>query len=125
MLQLGGYFDLDQRRQKLGELDDQMAQVDFWDDQEHARSVSQQAEALRKEVGEWQQLKANLDDLGHLAEDTSGDAKLTKEITEQFSQLQKQFDGLEFQVLLAGAYDDKDAIFAVHAGTGGTDAQDW
>ncbi|MEK7639657.1 MAG: peptide chain release factor 2 [Patescibacteria group bacterium] len=125
LLQLGGYFDLDQRRQKLGELDDQMAQVDFWDDQEHARSVSQQAEALRKEVGEWQQLKANLDDLGHLAEDTSGDAKLTKEITEQFSQLQKQFDGLEFQVLLAGAYDDKDAIFAVHAGTGGTDAQDW
>ncbi len=102
-----------------------MAQVDFWDDQENARRVSQDAEALRKEVGEWQQLKANLDDLGHLATDVGEDAKLTKEITEQFAQLKVQYDGLEFQVLLAGKYDDKDAIFAVHAGTGGTDAQDW
>ncbi|MEK7631489.1 MAG: peptide chain release factor 2 [Patescibacteria group bacterium] len=125
LLRLGGYFDLDQRRQKLGELDDQMAQVDFWDDQENARAISQQAEALRKEVGEWQQLKANLDDLGHLAAEAGDDEKLTKEITDQFSALQKQFDGLEFQVLLANEYDERDAIFAVHAGTGGTDAQDW
>jgi peptide chain release factor 2 len=102
-----------------------MAQAGFWDDQEHARGVSQQAEALRNEIGEWQQLKANLDDLGHLASEASDDAKLSAEITEQFLILQKQFDGLEFQVLLAGEYDDRDAIFSVHAGTGGTDAQDW
>ena len=102
-----------------------MAHVGFWDDQEHARSVSQQAEALRNEVGEWQQLKGNLDDLGHLASAAGDDVKLIKEIVEQFDLLKKQFDGLEFQVLLAGEYDDKDAIFAVHAGTGGTDAQDW
>ena len=125
MLPPGGYFDLDQRKQRLGELDDQMAQADFWNNQEHARAVSQEAEALRKEVGEWQQLKANLDDLGHLADEVGDDAKFTLEISEQFSQLKIQYEGLEFQVLLAGKYDDKDAIFAVHAGTGGTDAQDW
>jgi len=125
LLRLGGYFDLDQRRQRLGELEDQMAQADFWADQENARRVSQQAEALRKEVGEWQQLKANLDDLGHLVSEAGDDAKLTAEIAEQFAQLQQQFVGLEFQVLLSGPYDERDAIVAIHAGTGGTDAQDW
>ncbi len=102
-----------------------MAQADFWVDQEHARAVSQQAEALRREVGEWQQVRANLDDLAHLAAEVGDDSKLQREIAEQFAQLQKQFGALEFQVLLAGPYDERDAILAVHAGTGGTDAQDW
>ena len=50
---------------------------------------------------------------------------LEKDIEKKYKALQQQFDRLEFFILLAGKYDQRNAIVAIHAGTGGVDAQDW
>jgi peptide chain release factor 2 len=109
----------------LGELDDAISQPDFWHDQARARKVSQQAEALRKELQQWDTLKQGVTELLAFAEEAGTEPSLQADMEKQLADLQAQYQGLEFQVLLAQPYDEKDAIVALHAGTGGTDAQDW
>ena len=53
------------------------------------------------------------------------DVGLHDEMREKFNELKKKFEKLEFKVLFSGKYDSENAILSIHAGTGGTDAQDW
>lgn len=124
-LRLGGYFDLDQRRQKLGELNDTISQPEFWSDQEQARKLTKQAEDLRQELSAWDNLRTGLTELGSFADEAGSEPSMQEDIQNRFEELLGQYHKLEFQVLLAQPYDEKDAILAIHAGTGGTDAQDW
>ena len=54
-----------------------------------------------------------------------GDYSLEAELDTETDQLAQQLDKLSFQAMLGGRYDNEDAILAIHAGAGGTDAQDW
>ncbi len=63
-------------------------------------------------------------DLTHVLDDPDAE-HLRKEITKQLDQLEEEVRELEFRILLSGKYDERPAILAVHAGAGGTDAQDW
>jgi len=78
---------------------------------------------LREEVGRWQSLEQRVTDAVELwaLEDESLQEELAVEIDALVVELAK----LEFQLLLSGPYDRGNAIIAVHAGAGGTDAQDW
>jgi peptide chain release factor 2 len=125
LFRLGGYFDLDQKKQKLLELDDQMSQPDFWSDTLKAKAISRQAEGMRNEIQAWTELQKHLADLSQFAQEAKAEVDLQAEIEKKFLDLKLQFEKLEFQVLLAGKHDEKNAIFAIHAGTGGVDAQDW
>ncbi|MFA6521901.1 MAG: PCRF domain-containing protein, partial [Candidatus Gracilibacteria bacterium] len=58
--------------------------------------------------------------------DSNGiDAGLHDEMQKKFKELEGKFQKLEFRVLFSGKYDSENAILSIHAGTGGTDAQDW
>jgi peptide chain release factor 2 len=78
---------------------------------------------LREQVTVWEAVRKQLDDLLELAE--FGDAEFSDEIDREIEALTKQVADLEFKALFSGPYDDEDAIFAIHAGAGGTEAQDW
>ena len=78
---------------------------------------------LRDQVTVWQEVSARLQDALVLAE--LGDEELGAELTQEVATLTKGISRLEFQTLFAGEYDDEDAILAIHAGAGGTEAQDW
>jgi len=107
------------------ELDDRMSQPDFWSDTKKAKAVSQQAEEMRNEIKAWTDLRKYLEDLSQFAQEAKAEADLQAEIEKKYLELKQRFEKLEFQVLLSDKYDEKNAIFAVHAGTGGVDAQDW
>jgi peptide chain release factor 2 len=81
---------------------------------------------LRGQVDGWEAMRSQVDDLLELngLADADDDA-MNAEIREQTDELARQLDRMEIQLLLSGEYDDHDAILAVHAGTGGVDAQDW
>ena len=78
---------------------------------------------LQKQVDVWTAVSKRLTDTLELA--AFEDDDLAEEITAETESLQQTINELEFQTLFAGDYDDSDAILAIHAGAGGTEAQDW
>jgi peptide chain release factor 2 len=78
---------------------------------------------LRNQVGVWERLHKRLVDTLELAE--MGDEELAADLTREVEVLEKEVAALEFRTLFSGRYDDEDAILAIHAGAGGTEAQDW
>ena len=112
--------ELQQHAQKLSL---QMNEPKFWDDQEKAQTISQDYQDITKEVEKWDQLEKRVDDLLELGK--SKDKSLEKEIEEQTGKLEKEYEDYEFYLLLDGPHDKNNAVIAIHAGSGGTEAQDW
>lgn len=82
---------------------------------------------LRQQVDTWRGLEAKVRDLSELLElaEAEGDESVAAEVAAEVAQLSRQLDDLELSLALAGEYDRRNAILAVHAGAGGTEAQDW
>lgn len=78
---------------------------------------------LRDQVAVWEKPSKRLADALELA--SLGDEELYEELAREVEVLQALIDKLEFRTLFAGEYDQEDAILAIHAGAGGTEAQDW
>ncbi len=101
--------------------------LDFWADQERARRESQKLAELKREVEAWVSLKSDSDEAAELLQlvDTEGDVSLEAELQTKIAELEKRYAALEFTMLFSGKYDASNAVVSVHAGAGGTDAQDW
>jgi peptide chain release factor 2 len=78
---------------------------------------------LREQVSVWRVISQSLADTLELAQ--LGDEELRDELAVEVERLSTEVQQLEFQTLMSGEYDDEDAILAIHAGAGGTEAQDW
>ena len=87
----------------------------------------QRLAALREEVGLWSSLATRVADNLELLELISAedDEAMAAEIAQEVDDLERELERQEFLLLLSGPHDKDDAIFAIHAGAGGTDAQDW
>jgi peptide chain release factor 2 len=102
-----------------------MGESGFWDDQDHAAKVSAEHARTSRRLAMFRELQSDVDDLEPLAELAEEDPDLNDELEEQLAAVQRRLDELEEQRLFAGRYDAGDALVAVNAGAGGTDAQDW
>lgn len=102
-----------------------MAEPTFWADQEAARKVSEHAAALRRELEAWDALASEVGHLQEMAELGGDDDGLNKEVVAAYEKAAEHFRSLEFTILFQGKYDERPAIVAIHAGAGGTEAQDW
>ena len=83
--------------------------------------------ALKAQVAEWRRLdeqSESLDELLALALD-EGDDSLLDTLHEEFEAITRTLDDLEFKLVLAGEYDERNAIIGLHAGAGGVESQDW
>ncbi len=108
---------------KMEQLGEQMNAPDFWQTPENAQAVSQDYQDIKNEVEKWADLEKRVTDLIELSK--SGDKSLEIEIETEFAKLEKEYGDYEFYLLLNGPYDSKNAIVSIHAGSGGTEAQDW
>ena len=120
-------LDIDIQITEMSVLEKEMQDPEFWDDQENAKSVSQKHEELRKEIETWTRMRDEVGELLSLSHDLekTPDEEMKIEIDNKIKDLNKQFEDLEFYLLLDGKHDKKNAIVAVHSGSGGTEAQDW
>lgn len=108
---------------ELRALQQKSAVPDFWDNPQAAQSDMQQISKLESRVNPWIQLSGQVADLLELA--SLKDATLMQDIQHQLNSAQVQYDSLKQQLKYAGQHDDFSAIVSIHAGAGGTDAQDW
>lgn len=116
-------LQIDELEKQLSNLRVESQTPDFWQDTQHAQRVSKEIAKLEVRIEPWRQLSTALDDCIALCE--MNDASMQAELRDQLDSLEKQFEALKGALLLSGPYDDYDAIMSIHAGAGGTDAQDW
>jgi peptide chain release factor 2 len=102
-----------------------MQEPGFWDDQERAAKVSAEHAAAGRKLSSFRKLESDLDDLEALEELAAEDESIAGELEETRAAVQARLDELEEERLFSGPYDSGDAVVSVHAGTGGTDSQDW
>lgn len=95
----------------------------FWDDSAKAQAIMRDLTKLRDQVTVWEALSRRLTDAQELVE--LGDEELASELTNEVANLEAQVARLSFETLFSGQYDDENCILAIHAGAGGTEAQDW
>jgi peptide chain release factor 2 len=102
-----------------------MQEPGFWDDQERAAKVSAEHSSAGRKLTSFRKLESELDDLEALEELAAEDESIAAELEETRAAVEARLDELEEERLFSGPYDSGDAVVSVHAGTGGTDSQDW
>ena len=102
-----------------------MGGAGFWDDQERAAQVGTEHARTSRRLSLYRDLERDIDDLEPLAELVEEDPDLADELEDQLAGIERRLAELEEQRLFSGEYDAGDALVAVNAGAGGTDAQDW
>jgi len=122
-------FDIVGKEEKVARLQKKSSQPGFWDDSEAAQRVMQHLAGLQEEVSFWQELSQRTSDamellaLATLEEDA--DADVLAELATEAEEIAAALGKAEFRAWLSGEHDKADAILAIHAGAGGTEAQDW
>jgi peptide chain release factor 2 len=115
-------FDPDALTARLAELERELGAPGFWDDQQRAAAVSTEHARLTKRLERYDRLRREYDDARELL---TMDGDMAAEIAESLAPLERELERLQEEALFTGEYDAGDAVVTIHAGTGGTDAQDW
>ena len=95
----------------------------FWDDQSTAARISTEHSRVTRKLERYERLTQEFEDATELV--ALGDDELGSEIAAMVAELESELAKLEEDALFTGRYDAGDAVLEIHAGTGGTDAQDW
>jgi peptide chain release factor 2 len=115
-------FDPDRLTAQVAELEGELGKPGFWDDQQRAARISTEHSRLTKRLERYERLRREFEDARELL---SMDGDMAAEIADALEPLKRELERLEEDALFTGEYDTGDAVVTIHAGTGGTDAQDW
>ncbi len=95
----------------------------FWDDSASAQDIMKQIAKLEARVKPWLALQKGIAETNDMLK--LNDSSLKTELSKQLDELQTQYNTLKEELKFNGSYDDHGVILGIHAGAGGTDAQDW
>lgn len=112
---------------EIEELEQKAAEPEFWNDMENSQKVLQKTKALKDKVERFQKLVSEWEDLKTLNELglEELDESVITEVAEGLGKLKENYEKLRLETLMTGQYDRNNAILTLHAGAGGTEAQDW
>jgi peptide chain release factor 2 len=115
-------FDPDTLKQRVGELEAELGAPGLWDDQQQAARISAEHARLSRRLERYERLTRDYEDARELF---AMDGEMEDEIAASIEPLRNELARLQEDALFTGEYDGGDAVVTIHAGTGGTDAQDW
>ena len=120
-------LEIPAKEEKIAELEYKMSEPSFWDDAAAAQKLNQELAALKGGVDTYEELKAKYEDAETLYEMgiEENDPTMESDIRAELTLIAEGLETLQLEVLLSGEYDANDAILTLHAGAGGTEAQDW
>ncbi len=112
---------------RILELDKESLKEGFWNEPDKARAILQEQSRLKDIVGKWKGQKESLADLEVLCEIASEDEddRAREEIQNELDRLTDSLRDVELKMMLGSEQDPMNAIMSIHAGAGGTEAQDW
>jgi peptide chain release factor 2 len=123
----GGIFDFEEKRERLQEVELELADGEVWNDPEKAQQLGRERASLDQVVSLLSTLGDSLTDLSELAEMAAeeNDATALDDVAAELDGLQGQLATLEFRRMFQGELDSANCYLEIQAGSGGTEAQDW
>jgi len=115
-------FDPASLSTRLAELESELGQPGFWDDQQHAAAVSAEHARIGRRLERYERLNGEYADAKELLE---LDPDLADDVRATIAPLRRELERLQEDALFSGSYDGGDAVVTIQADAGGTDAQDW
>ena len=113
--------------QKAEGLKVEQAKDGFWEDMDNAQKVNRELSKIESKLKHYDKLFAQGEDLAVLIELTAeavGEEEM-QEVVDELNRFSQNVEALRLETLLKGKYDSNNAILTLHAGAGGTEAQDW
>ncbi len=123
----GGDFDVAGMQTQVGQLEERVADASIWNDPASAQAMMRQLADLKGQIELWDGLAQRVQearDLLDLAE-AEDDRETAQAVEADADAIAAEVDRMEFQLALNGPHDRGGAILSIHAGAGGTEAQDW
>ena len=114
-------------REELAELKEEMNAPEFWNNLERSTAVNRKVSHIESKLAHVKRLETRADDVEAMLELLSEDEDegIAAECEQELESLSKDADALELETLMRGDYDSCNAVLSLHAGAGGTEAQDW
>lgn len=124
---LGKTLKISQLESELKSLELETSKQGFWDDSKNSQSVLSKISEYSSKIKEYTKLKNEFEEIEILVELScqDDDTSSIDEINMGLKKLKKDLNEQELSTLLNGEYDSQNAILTIHAGAGGTEAQDW
>lgn len=125
--ELKAALGLEKLREEVEMLEHKSAEPGFWDNMEQAQKITQRMAALKGKDESYQKLCDKAGDAMALIEmgDEAEDLSLVPEAQQEIDGIRAEIETMKLSTLLTGEYDANNAILTFHAGSGGTEAQDW
>ncbi|MBX7356695.1 peptide chain release factor 2 [Clostridium chauvoei] len=124
--EMGLLFDKEALEKRVQELEMQMQEKGFWDNVKRAEEVTKETKQIKGKIERYELLKSRIEDVEVLSElMEEDDLESAEEIIAEIKSIEKTLDEYKVEILLSGEYDRNDAILTLHAGVGGSDANDW
>ena len=122
---VGESLNIPKLEQELAALNAEQHKSDFWNDVKNAQRVSQRAKNIEDKISLYNRLSKSLADVTDLLDLCDGDDAMLAETASELARITTDVNALHISTLLSGKYDASNAILTLHAGAGGTEAQDW
>lgn len=126
-LLLGGIFDLENKRERLEEVNRLLEDPQLWEQPDQAQSLGKERQNLQHVTGLCDEITQGLEDVEMLYElsQEEQDKESEQEALKEYEKLEKQVATLEFERMFSKPMDNSDCYLDVQSGSGGTEAQDW
>ena len=124
---LGGIFDYAAKKEKLIEVELELAQPGVWNNQARAQELGRERAGLEQVVNTIDALDQGVQDTRELLDMMveEGDASALVDVEQDIEKLNMQLSTLEFRRMFSGETDSNNAYLDIQSGSGGTEAQDW
>lgn len=121
------HFDITKLQEELKELEKQILDAKFWDDQKNSQKVLGKIKSIKRKCTKYEEIDNEINNLKELTElvNIEPDEEVAKDIIKGTNKAKKEVEKFEIETLFSGKYDSNNAIVAIHPGAGGTESQDW
>ncbi|MBQ5930549.1 MAG: PCRF domain-containing protein, partial [Clostridia bacterium] len=120
-------LDIEHLKPRLAELEKEQENPDVWQDLEKSTKIGKEISGIRNKINAYEKganALSDAQDVVDLIEETE-DESLIPELDEMLAAAEKDIEDMRIRAILKGQYDNHNAMLALHAGAGGTEACDW